>query len=685
MPDHCIWNVENLDCPACAATLEQTLNKVEGVKQARVDYAKRQIHIQSKEDRDEAFFQSLIPHAKQVEPAIKVSSTPRKTNHRSLFMLLRIALSSILFALAFFTATPWLFLPGYIVAGYPVLYKAGSNLIHGKIFDENFLMSIATIGALAIGNTLEATAVMLLYLVGEYFQDRAVQKSRNAVMAVLDLKSDQSRIVQDGKTEMVASEAVSVGSRIRVLAGEKIPLDGTIVSGASTLDMQSLTGESLPRQVSIGDAVLSGSVNLSGSIEIETTHVFAESTASKILRLVEESSSKKAKTEQFITTFARYYTPFVVLFALGLAILPSLFTGNWETWIYRSLVFLVVSCPCALVISVPLSYFAGIGKSASRGILVKGGNYLEAIATAETMVFDKTGTLTHGKFSLKKVQVTKESELGKEEILTLAATLEKESNHPLARAFDEIATTWEAKNVVELAGKGITGEIEGKKVAAGNAELFNTLAIPLLQDTDEGGTIHFAWCSQHVATFFLQDTLRPEAKKSISALRKNGFRHLLMLSGDKKQHAQSIAQELALDGYQAELLPDEKQEQLLLLEQAHPHIAYVGDGMNDAPSLAASRVGIAMGSNASDAAMESADIVILSEDITKLVELITISRKTSRIVRQNIAFALGIKAVVLTLGALGYASMALAVFADTGVTIIAVFNALRILLLRLSR
>ncbi len=414
--------------------------------------------------------------------------------------------------------------------------------------------------------------------------------------------------------------------------------------------------------------------------------MFAESTASKILRLVEESSAKKARTEQFITTFARYYTPFVVLFALGLAIIPSLFTGTWETWIYRSLVFLVVSCPCALVISVPLSYFAGIGKSASRGILVKGGNYLEAIATADTMVFDKTGTLTHGTFSLKEVQVIKESLLSKEELLSLAATLERQSNHPLARAFDSIQTVLEANHVQEIAGKGITGEIAGNKVACGNAELFKSLSIPLQQHALKGGgTVHLAVDSKHVATFFLQDTLRPEAKKSITALRKNGIKHLLMLSGDKQQHAQEIAHELGLDGYQAELLPDEKQQQLSLIEQAHPNIAYIGDGMNDAPSLAASRVGIAMGSNASDAAMESADIVILNEDISKLEELVTISRKTSRIVRQNIAFALGIKAVVLTLGALGYASMALAVFADTGVTIIAVFNALRILLLRLSR
>nr|WP_319474713.1 heavy metal translocating P-type ATPase [uncultured Sphaerochaeta sp.] len=685
MADKCIWNVQNLDCAACAATIEENLNKVEGVKRARVDYAKKQIHVQSKDDRDDAFFQSLIAEAKRVEPALKVSNQPYKEKHTSLRMIIRIILSALFFALAFFFDIPWLFLPSYLIAGYSVLIKAGTNLLHGKVFDENFLMSIATLGALAIRETGEASAVMLLYLVGEFFQDRAVQKSRNAVMGVLDLRADEARIISEGQPEMVSSESVPVGSIIRVLAGEKIPLDGTIIRGFSTLNMQSLTGESLPQNAEEGKTVLSGSVNLSGVIDIQTTRAYEDSTATKILRLVEESSSRKAHSEQFITTFARYYTPFVVFFALALAIIPSLITGAWDTWIYRSLVFLVVSCPCALVISVPLSYFAGIGKSASNGILVKGGNYLEALSTIDTMIFDKTGTLTHGSFSLEKMISTGKSDLDESYLENLAASLERQSNHPLARAFDTLEAPFEASNIQEIAGKGISALIEGKQVTAGNAALFAYKSIPLSLDNEEEGTIHLAVDDIHAASFILKDTLRADAKQLIQTLRNLGLRHLLMLSGDKEQHAKAIATELGLDGYHAGLLPDQKQEHLAELEKTNPHLAYVGDGMNDAPSLAASRVGIAMGSKASDAAIESADIVILSEELSKLEKLVRISKKTSRIVKQNIAFALGIKAVVLVLGALGYASMALAVFADTGVTIIAVFNALRILLIRLSR
>nr|WP_321263629.1 heavy metal translocating P-type ATPase [uncultured Sphaerochaeta sp.] len=685
MADKCIWNVQNLDCAACAATIEENLNKVEGVKRARVDYAKKQIHVQSTDDMDDAFFQSLIAEAKRVEPALKVSSQPHQGKHTSLRMLIRITFSALFFALAFFLETPWLFIPSYLIAGYSVLIKAGTNLLHGKVFDENFLMSIATLGALAIRETGEASAVMLLYLVGEFFQDRAVQKSRNAVMGVLDLRADEARILSEGKLKMVASESVSVGSIIRVLAGEKIPLDGIIIRGSSTLNMQSLTGESLPQNAEEGETVLSGSVNLTGVIDIKTTRAYEDSTATKILRLVEESSSKKAHSEQFITTFARYYTPFVVFFALALAIIPSLVTGSWETWIYRSLVFLVVSCPCALVISVPLSYFAGIGKSASNGILVKGGNYLEALSTIDTMVFDKTGTLTHGSFSLEKMVSTGKSDLDEPYLEKLAASLERQSNHPLARAFDTLASPFEASNVQEIAGKGISALIEGKQVTAGNAALFAYKAIPLSLGDEDEGTIHLAVDDIHAASFILKDTLRADAKQLIGALRKLGVKQLFMLSGDKEQHAKAIATELGLDGYHAGLLPDQKQEHLAEIEKSNPHIAYVGDGMNDAPSLAASRVGIAMGSKASDAAIESADIVILSEELSKLEKLVLISKKTSRIVKQNIAFALGVKAVVLVLGALGYASMALAVFADTGVTIIAVFNALRILLIRLSR
>ncbi len=685
MDQNKVWDVQNLDCAFCAASLEDELNKVEGVKQAKVNFATKQIKIDTVKAEDESYFQNIIRVAKQVEPAIKVSEPAKEKRKKRDLNVIRILGSLLLFIIAWITDTPLLFVPSYLLAGYMVLYKSWINLIHGKLFDENFLMSIATIGAFAIGQLSEAAAVMVLYMIGEYFQDKAVEKSRSSVLNALDLRSEQSRIIENDAVRLVDSEVVTVGSVIRVLAGEKIPLDGKILRGNSTLDMQSLTGESLPQTVASGTEVFSGSVNLSGVLEIQTTKAYEDSTATKILHLVEESSTHKAPTEQFITKFARYYTPAVVFLALALAVIPSLVTGMWETWIYRALVFLVVSCPCALVISVPLTYFAGIGKSATKGILIKGGNYLEALANTDTMVFDKTGTLTNGTFSIEKTWIAKDSKYDSVYLAQLASSIESHSNHPLARAFSSISSQFEPSDVTEIAGKGIMGRVDGNRVAAGNSLLFEELGVVLGNEDTDQSTIHFAVEGVHIASFYLSDTLRADAVEVLGSLRKRGIKQMIMLSGDKQKQAELIANRLNLDEVHAQLLPHQKTEHLKTIAKKYPNLAYVGDGMNDAPSLVASRVGIALGTTASDAAMESADVVILSENLDELDNLLSISKKTGIIVRQNIVLALGIKSIVLVLGAFGFASMALAVIADSGVAVLAVFNALRVLMMRLSR
>ncbi|WP_332446272.1 heavy metal translocating P-type ATPase [Sphaerochaeta sp.] len=682
-----IWSFKGVDCPVCANTIEQKLAENSRVSSVRVDFATKKIHIRTQKQESPEFYADLIQTAKAVEPSLQVAQqnldkqVPLVLQPR----FIRILVSLAAFASAMVFDFPWLSLAIYLIAGYDVLLKAGRNILHGKLFDEYFLMTVATLGAVALGDLAEASAVMLFYLIGEFFQNAAVNKSRRSILETLDMKVDQARMVKENKTELVASQSVAVGSIIRVLAGEKIPLDGKVVKGSANLDMQSLTGESAPRLVQEGEAVLSASVNLSGPLDIEVSKPYEQSTAAKILKLVEESASQKAPTERFITTFARYYTPVVVGLGLALAIIPSLILGDWGTWIYRALVFLVISCPCALVISVPLSYFAGIGKSASRGILIKGGNYLEALQKADTFVFDKTGTLTTGTFTLAKVLRLPSSTLDESYLTQLAASLERQSNHPLAKAFNGIETPFAVSLVEERAGKGLVGDVDGKAVAAGNATLFNELGIPILQKPGNEATILLAVNGIHQASFILEDNERPEADNALKRMRDMGIKHMVMISGDTEANAARISRNLGLDSYQASLLPHEKQAALIGLSKQHPNLAYIGDGMNDAPSLAASKVGISMGSKASDAAMESADIVVMRDDLNEVANLLHISKRTAKIVRQNITFALTIKVLALALGALGLASMWIAVLADTGVTILAVLNSLRLLLFRPAR
>ncbi len=682
-----IYRFTGIDCPVCAAKVEAALHSDDAVAFAQVDMGNREIHIRTHEPQEEQFITALFAKAKRVEPSLQIHPM-REEQQLPIYKqsrFLRILVASLLFIAAMLGKWEPLYFLSYLVAGYDVLGKAAKNLLHGKLFDEYFLMSVATIGALALRQNGEAAAVMLFYLIGEFFQEAAVAKSRRSILKALDLKVDQARLVQGETITLVQTSTVAVGSIIRVLGGEKIPLDGKVVSGSSTLDMQSLTGESLPISVCKDDQVLSGSLNLTGVLDVLVEKPYQQSTSQKIKELVEQSSTKKAATERFITTFARYYTPFVVVSALALTLIPSLLTGMWETWTYRSLVFLVVSCPCALVISVPLSYFSGIGKSATKGILVKGGNYLEAIAKADTIVFDKTGTLTNGSFTLVAVRKNAEGTYSQEYLLDVAASIERQSSHPLARAFSNHPTPYTATEVQEYAGKGMTGTVDGKAIVAGNKALFAQLGIEFRSFDDDQATIHLAVDGIPQASFIIEDLPRTEATGSLTKLRNIGIRNIIMLSGDTPKQAERISNALGLDAWHASLLPHQKQERLLALATEHPDYVYIGDGMNDAPSLAASKVGIALGSHASDVAMESADIVLLKDGLQEIVDLFLISRKTAAIVRQNIAFALTVKALALLLGAFGFASMWLAVMADTGVTILAVLNSLRIHLYRPSR
>jgi len=686
-----IYSFSGIDCPVCAQKVEDALAKAEGVQSAQVDFAAKQVRIRTSARENQAFFDKLFAEAKKVEPSLQIMEAEQtqpnlmrsKMHQQPRFW--RIAFSLLFFVSAIALDVPLFSVISYLIAGYDVLAKAGRNLLHLRLFDEYFLMSIATLGALAIGEYGEAAAVMLFYLVGEFFQETAVTKSRDSIVEALHLKTEEARLFNGDTISVVHPKQVPPGSTIRVLAGERIPLDGIVVKGSSTLDTQSLTGESLPRLCEKDDEVLSGSVNLSASLDIRTTKMFEESTATKILHLVEESSAKKATTERFITTFARFYTPVVVLLALALALIPSIITGDWATWTYRALVFLVVSCPCALVISVPMTYFSGIGRAAREGILVKGGNYLEALAKADTLVFDKTGTLTRGSFSIAEVKNAEDSTLESSYLLSLAASLERQSTHPLARAFDSVEAPFEATDVKEFAGKGLTARVNGLSVAAGNAALMHDLKLSMEFQSVEQTAIFLAVEGKVEAVFLLEDTQRSSAPSLMKGLRKLGIGKILMLSGDNPIQAQRVSEALGLDAFVAGLLPHQKQEHLLAFSEEHPNLVFIGDGINDAPSLAASKVGVAFGAKASDAAIESADVVILRDDLEKVADLLSISKKSAAIVRQNIALALSVKAIALLLGALGFASMWMAVIADTGLTIIAVLNSLRILLSRPSR
>ena len=624
-------------------------------------------------------------------------------NRKQKKMLARILIAAVLLvALNFAPVEGWirfvLYLIPYLVIGYDILIKAGKGVKNRQPFDESFLMAIATIGAIIIGITgdgdyTEAIGVMLFYQVGEWFQSYAVGKSRRNISDLMDIRPDYANVERDGKLEQMDPDEVEIGSIIVVQPGEKVPIDGVIEEGCSSLNTSALTGESLPREAAAGDEIISGCINMTGLLKIRTTKEFGESTVSKILDLVENASSRKSRSEQFITRFARIYTPAVVYCAIALAVVPPLvqlialgMTPGWATWIYRALTFLVISCPCALVISIPLSFFAGIGGASNAGVLVKGSNYLETLSQVRYVVFDKTGTLTRGVFEVDAVH---HNEMDREKLLEYAALAESASSHPISkslkRAYGKEPDRSRVTDIKEISGKGVTAKVDGITVAAGNARLMEMLGVDWIDCHQSGTIIHMAIDGRYAGHIVIADIVKPNAREAVQALKKAGIEKTIMLTGDIKKVADQVAAFLGVDEVYSELLPGDKVskvEELLAKKPEKARLAFVGDGINDAPVLSRADIGIAMGAMGSDAAIEAADIVLMDDDPMKISKAIRISRKCLRIVYENIWFAIGVKVICLVLGALGIANMWLAIFADVGVMIIAVLNAIRALFVK---
>ncbi len=604
---------------------------------------------------------------------------------------IKIIIASILFIIALIIDfdNSWIntimFIGAYILVGVDILKKALRNIKRGKVFDENFLMSIATIGAFFVGEIPEAVAVMLFYQIGELFQSYAVDKSRKSIASLMDIRPDYANLEKDEKIEKVDPDEVKIGDIIIVKPGEKVPLDGIVVEGNSTLDTKALTGESLPRKIEEGKDVLSGCINLSGVIRIKITKEYGESTVSKILDLVENASSKKSKSENFITKFAKYYTPIVVILAAMIAVIPTLLIkeATFSEWLYRALSFLVVSCPCALVISIPLSFFGGIGGASKIGVLIKGSNYLEALSNAEIVVFDKTGTLTEGVFEVQKVCAT---EMTKEELLEITAYSENYSNHPIAlsvkQAYNQKIDESKIIKTEELSGRGISANVEGKSVLVGNEKLMNENNIVFERCEEIGTVLYVAVENKFAGYIVISDKIKDDALKTIEGLKKNNVKKTVMLTGDRKNVAEAVAKKLGIDEVHAELLPAnkvEKVEELLKLKTEKGKLLFVGDGINDAPVLALADIGVAMGALGSDAAIEAADVVLMTDEPSKIIKAIKLAKKNMKIVKENIIFAILVKVAVLILTAIGLSTMWEAVFADVGVSIIAIINALRML------
>jgi len=725
--------VEGLDCANCAAKLERALNKIEGIDEVVIDFIHEKIVYESNFSQDEVIHK-MNEMASKVEPEAIITASKKKhevhnhdhshENHKHCehehcdhdehhehehhshshhdhdhghshggeqgnLILWRIGISSALFLMTYLLKFPEmvemiLLTISYLVIGYDIVYGAIKNLFKGRLMDENFLMSIATFGAMYVKEFHEAVAVMLFYQVGEYFQDKAVSKSRNSITELMDLRPDYANIQKNGEIEKVNPAVLQITDVIVVYPGEKIPVDGRIIEGSSTLDTSMLTGESLPKDVEMGQEVLSGCVNLTSILTIEVQKEFADSTSSKILDMVENAGTKKAKIENFITKFARYYTPIVVSIAVIIAIVPPIIITNatFSDFIYRACIFLVISCPCALVISVPLSFFAGIGAAGKRGILLKGGNYLEALTKLSTIVFDKTGTLTEGKFEV--VSVSSEG-ISDSEVLKMAAHLEANSHHPIAvsivESYNEEIDKAKVSKVKEISGYGLSGEYGSQELLVGNKRLFEENEIIVPNITDSGTVVYVGYDAKYVGHIIIKDKVKVESKTAISELKRQGLK-TIMLTGDKKEVGEMVSSELGIEEVYTELLPQDKVrivEELLAKKNTGEMVAFVGDGMNDAPVLARVDVGIAMGQVGSDAAIEVADVVIMKDDISKITVARNIAKKTMQIVKQNIVFALTVKLLFLILGAIGMANMWLAVFADVGVAVIAIINATRIL------
>lgn len=691
------YQLKNIDCASCAAKIEEGVAKLEQVKFVSVNFANSTLQI------DTPDIEEVKQKIKEIEPEVVVEEmqNEKPSESRNILVenkkeLIQIFLTIILLAVGLIfekeihdspyrLAEYLVFIPAYLISGWGVLKGAIRSITKGKVFNEHFLMTIATGGAILIDAMPEAVTVMLFYVVGELFQDIAVNRSRKSIKALLEIKPDYANLKSDGEIKRVSPENVKVGENIIVKAGEKIPLDGEIIEGNSFVDTSALTGESVPRKVKEKDIVLAGMINQSGLLTIRVTKLFNESSISRILELVENAASKKAETEKFITTFAKYYTPVVVFGALLLAVIPPLVFANqtFTDWIYRALVVLVISCPCALVISIPLGYFGGIGGASRRGILVKGSNYLDALTKVKTVVFDKTGTLTKGEFKVSEIVV--KNGFNKKELLRLAAFAESHSNHPIAKsvieAYEETVNQELISDVQEISGKGIKAKISGQIVVVGNDKLLHLENIRHDKCDVEGTVIHIATNSVYAGYIIISDTLKEGAKETISLLKKKNI-NSVMLTGDNKTAAESFAKKLGIDKYYYELLPEDKVnhiEQIIQSSIKGNKIAFVGDGINDAPVLARADVGIAMGALGSDAAVETADVVLMADSPLQVVSALDIAKKTRKIVWQNIGFAMGVKLFFILLGVFGIATMWEAVFGDMGVAIIAILNAMRVM------
>ena len=699
--------LKGLDCPNCSAKIEKEVGELEGVALSEVNLMKQTLTVSMDHNKAASMLDMVTTIVHSHEPDVEVSEqkadtsvAPDKKEKTPVYsdddkkLTIRLISGAVIYAVGMgLTLFGHVSLPvelgvlivAYIILGWDVVWQAVKNITRGQIFDEHFLMSLSTIGAFAIGEYPEAVAVMLFYQVGEFFQSLAVKRSRKSISDLMDIRPDSATVRRNGELVVVAPETVSIGELIVVKPGEKIPLDGIVTEGESMLDTRALTGESVPRSIRKGEEALSGCVNQSGALTIKVTKSFGESTVTKIIDLVENASSRKAPTENFITTFARYYTPIVVGMAAILAIIPPVILGGgWSEWLRRGFVFLIVSCPCALVISIPLTFFGGIGAASKRGVLVKGSNYLEALNKVSVVVFDKTGTLTKGVF--KVVDITVEFGFTKEQVLEYAAQAESYSNHPIAKSIQEAFGKTIDQSVLsgyeEISGHGIRVLIGGKRVLAGNSKLMDSEKVSYAACQSAGTKVYIAVDGRYAGCIVIADEVKDDSQNAIASLKKIGVEKTVMLTGDDEKIGKAVAEQLGLDEYYAQLLPDQKVEKLEYLDQHKTKgskLVFVGDGINDAPVLARADVGIAMGGLGSDAAIEAADVVLMTDEPSKLVDAIDVAKATKRIVMQNIIIALGIKSVFLILGALGIAGMWEAVFGDVGVTIIAVLNAMRIL------
>ncbi|TDQ39750.1 heavy metal translocating P-type ATPase [Aureibacillus halotolerans] len=721
------WILEGLDCANCARKIENGVQKVNGVTSCNVNFITKKLTLETEGKMLEFVTESVRKKVKSLEPHIQIIDAAagkranarvksagqmesgqaghlhsshdhsqrdddhvhgQGTTRKTIYRLIAAAVMAVIAYL--FTDQYWLsfafYVVAYVVIGGDILLQAGRNLVRGQLFDEYFLMSVATLAAFSIGEYPEGVAVMLFYQIGEMFQGIAVNRSRNSITSLLDIRPDAANLLKNGEVQRVSPEDVQVGDHIQVRPGEKIPLDGEVITGRSMVDTSALTGESVPRSVDEGEQVLSGMVNKNGVLVVEVKKEFGESTVSKILELVQNASSKKAPTEKFITKFSRYYTPAVVIIAALMAVIPPLVLGGatFTEWIYRATIFLVISCPCALVVSIPLGFFGGIGSASKIGVLIKGGNYLEALNSVKYTVFDKTGTLTKGSFKVTGVFPT--GHLNETDLLETTALAELHSTHPIAESVKEaFGGHLDASRVdqyEEISGHGIQAIIDGQKVLAGNAKLMQLGDIAFTQSDNIGTVVHLAVDGAYVGHLIIADEVKGNSASALAELKKLGVKKRIMLTGDAKAVAEAVGKQLGLDEVHAELLPQDKVkkvEELVASKTAKEKILFVGDGINDTPVLARADVGVAMGGLGSDAAIEAADIVIMNDDLSKLPEAMMIARRTRQIVWQNIIFALGVKAMFLTLGAFGIATMWEAVIADVGVTLLAVLNVMRVL------